>query len=178
MLRVLLQLVRPSIRTRNPVPKLSFFSGLFQISILNLKNTDLIAQKEVRKTSSKTTDAFLSTNLLAQILFSKNTPQLTPTGASRRPSKKSICQGPRLGPRNACGISPADNSVYCITRDGNIDPDFFVRISCDLSNWEQGDPPVDGFLCWFGPVNSALGRGGGGRSGRSGRRCEDFRYRF
>ena len=163
-----MQLVRPFIR--NPVPKLSFFSGLIQISILNLKNTDLIAQKEVRKTSSKTTDALLSTNLLAQILFSKNTPQLTPTGASRRPwSKQSICQGSgintsltRLGPRNACGISPADNSVYCITRNNAaVDPDQFVRISCDLSNWEQGDPPVDGFLCWFGPVNSALpGKGG------------------
>ena len=81
----------------------------------------------------------------------------------------------RRTPRNACGINPVDNGIYCITRGNNPDNlnDFFVRINCDFTGWSPGDDPVQGDVCWFGPSNSAQNPGGGVFRG-GGRRCEDF----
>ena len=61
--------------------------------------------------------------------------------------------------RNACGINPQDNMIYCTTRDlqpPNVQEQL-VRIKCDIPpGWRQGDDPVLGEVCYLGKTSRSL----------------------
>ena len=61
--------------------------------------------------------------------------------------------------RNACGINPNDNMIYCTTRDLRPSSvrEQLVRIKCDFPpGWTPADGPVVGETCYLGKTSRSL----------------------